>query len=69
MLVQLFKQPQKAKNFILIHYFQHTLIIDTLILATLDEPIVTNIKALLREYKDIFTWNYIDLKGIPPHIA
>jgi hypothetical protein len=37
--------------------------------ATLDEQVVTNTKTLLREYKDIFAWNYIDLKGIPPSIA
>jgi hypothetical protein len=24
---------------------------------------------LLREYKDVFTWTYKDLKGIPPKLA
>jgi hypothetical protein len=32
-------------------------------------PITSNIETLFREYKDIFAWNYIDLKGIPPGIA
>jgi hypothetical protein len=33
--------------------------------VTLVEPIATNNEALLWEYKEIFAWNYIDLKGIP----
>ncbi len=37
--------------------------------AMLDESITKNIKAMLQEYKDIFAWNYIDLKGIPSRIA
>ncbi len=35
----------------------------------MDEPIASNIETLLWEYKDIFAWNYIDLKGIPPWIV
>jgi hypothetical protein len=37
--------------------------------ATLDESVIKNIKAMLREYKDIFAWNYTDLKGIPSCIV
>jgi hypothetical protein len=37
--------------------------------ATLVEPVATNTKTLFREYNDIFAWNYIDLKGIPPQIV
>jgi hypothetical protein len=37
--------------------------------ATLDESVAKNIKVMLREYKDIFACNYIDLKGIPSCIA
>jgi hypothetical protein len=37
--------------------------------ATLDEPIAKNIETLLQEYKDIFTWNYINFKGIPSWIT
>jgi hypothetical protein len=37
--------------------------------ATLDELVTRNIEALLREYKDIFAWNYINFKGIPLHIT
>jgi hypothetical protein len=31
----------------------------------LDELVATSIKAIFCEYKDIFAWNYTDLKGIP----
>jgi hypothetical protein len=31
--------------------------------------VTTNIKALFKEYKDNFAWNYLDLKGIPPWIV
>ncbi len=34
--------------------------------ATLAKLIATYIKALLQEYKEIFVWNYTDLKGIIP---
>jgi hypothetical protein len=34
--------------------------------ATLVELVATNTKALLWEYKDIFAWNYSNLKRIPP---
>ncbi len=34
--------------------------------ATLAKPIAINTKTLLKECKDIFAWNYIDLKGISP---
>jgi hypothetical protein len=37
--------------------------------ATLVELVATDTKTLFREYKDIFAWNYIDLKGIPPQIV
>jgi hypothetical protein len=37
--------------------------------VTLDEPITTNTKTFFQEYKNIFTWNDIDLKGIPPWIT
>jgi hypothetical protein len=37
--------------------------------ATLAKLVATNIKALRREYKEIFAWNYTDLKRIPPRIA
>jgi hypothetical protein len=30
--------------------------------------VATNTEALLQEYKDIFAWNYINLKRIPPQI-
>jgi hypothetical protein len=34
------------------------------------EPIVNyQLIKLLKEFKDIFTWTYKDLKGIPPEIA
>jgi hypothetical protein len=36
--------------------------------ATLDKHVVTNTKTLFQKYKDIFGWNYTDLKGIPPII-
>jgi hypothetical protein len=35
----------------------------------LDELVATSIKIIFHEYKDIFAWNYTDLKGIPPDIA
>jgi hypothetical protein len=35
----------------------------------LDEPIATNTKELPLQYKDIFTWNGTNLKGIPPQIV
>ncbi len=31
--------------------------------------LATNTKTLFRKYKDIFAWNYIDLKTIPPQIV
>jgi hypothetical protein len=34
--------------------------------TTLDEQDTINIEAIFLKYKDIFAWNYIDLKGIPP---
>jgi hypothetical protein len=34
--------------------------------VTLDELIATNTKAFFGEYKNSFTWNDIDSKGIPP---
>jgi hypothetical protein len=37
--------------------------------ATLDELVATSTKALLWKYKDIFAWNYINLKVISPHIV
>ncbi len=37
--------------------------------ATLDELVTRNTKALLQEYKDIFAWNYINFKRIPPCIV
>jgi hypothetical protein len=37
--------------------------------ATLDESIATSVKAIFCEYKDIFAWNYINLKEIPPGFA
>jgi hypothetical protein len=36
--------------------------------ATLDEPTTTNIKSLLQEYYKKITWNYINLRVIPPII-
>ncbi len=33
------------------------------------ELVATNTKALLWEYKDIFAWNYSNLKRIPPWIV
>jgi hypothetical protein len=36
--------------------------------VTLDETTTTSTYALFLRYKDIFAWNYIDFKGIPPHI-
>jgi hypothetical protein len=34
------------------------------------EPIVTQqLIVLLKEFKDVFTWTYKDLKGTPPEIA
>lgn len=35
----------------------------------LDLSIVATMESLLKEYKDVFTWSYKDLKGIPPHIS
>jgi hypothetical protein len=32
-------------------------------------PIAFDIETFLMEYKDIFTWNYTDLKEIPPQIV
>jgi hypothetical protein len=37
--------------------------------ATLDELVTTSTKTLLQKYKDIFAWNYINFKGIAPHIV
>jgi hypothetical protein len=37
--------------------------------VTLVKPFATYTEALLQEYKEIFTWNYTDLKGIPPQIT
>jgi len=37
--------------------------------VTLDEQVVTGTKSLFKEYKDIFAWMYVNLKGIPPHIT
>jgi hypothetical protein len=34
--------------------------------ATLAGPIAIDTKALLKGYKNIFAWNYTDLKKIPP---
>ncbi len=36
--------------------------------AILVRPIVIDTETLFKEYKDIFAWNYIDLKGVPPQI-
>ncbi len=33
--------------------------------ATLDKLVATSIETLLQECKDIFAWNYTNLKGIP----
>ncbi len=35
----------------------------------LDSSIANAAEQLLKEYKDIFTWMYKDLRGIPPHLA
>jgi hypothetical protein len=37
--------------------------------VTLAELVATNTESLIRKYKDIFAWNYIDLKRIPPRIV
>jgi hypothetical protein len=37
--------------------------------VTMDKSIVTITKTLLQEYNNIFAWNDIDLKGIPPCIV
>jgi hypothetical protein len=37
--------------------------------VALVEPIAIDKESLFREYKDIFAWNYTDLKGIPPQIV
>jgi len=34
--------------------------------TTLAKPIAIDTETLFKEYKDIFAWNYTDLKGIPP---
>jgi hypothetical protein len=36
--------------------------------ATLARPIAIDTETLVREYKDIFAWNYINLKVIPSRI-
>jgi hypothetical protein len=35
----------------------------------LDLVIIVQTKQLLKEYKDVFAWNYKDFKSIPAHIA
>jgi hypothetical protein len=35
----------------------------------LDSSIIDIGEELFKEYKDIFTWTYKDLKGIPPHLV
>jgi hypothetical protein len=35
----------------------------------LEGTTTTTIKDLLQEFIDVFTWNYKELKGIPPHIV
>ncbi len=37
--------------------------------VTLARLVTIDIKALLKDYKDNFAWNYLDLKGIPPWIV
>ncbi len=37
--------------------------------VNLNLSIVVEVEFLLKEYKDVFTWSYKDLKGIPPHIS
>ena len=37
--------------------------------STLPIPIATQANALFSEYKDVFAWNYKDLRGIPERIA
>jgi len=37
--------------------------------VNLDEVIVGELEALLREYKDMFAWSYKDLTEIPLHIV
>jgi hypothetical protein len=37
--------------------------------AQLAEENMNSLKELLIEYKDVFTWMYKDLKGIPPKLA
>jgi hypothetical protein len=37
--------------------------------VALAEPIAIDRESLFREYKDIFAWNYTNLKGIPPWIV
>ncbi len=39
------------------------------LIVTLDEPVATSIKSLLQEYKDIFAWNYTNIKGTLPCIV
>jgi hypothetical protein len=33
------------------------------------KPVATNIETLLQKYKNVFAWNYINLKRIPPRIV
>jgi hypothetical protein len=35
----------------------------------LDDVVISEAKALLREYKDVFAWFYKNLTWIPPHIV
>jgi hypothetical protein len=37
--------------------------------AMLARPIIINTETFLKEYKDIFAWNYTNLKGVPPQIT
>jgi hypothetical protein len=37
--------------------------------AHLEISKVLEVEQLLKEFKDIFSWTYKDLKGIPPELA
>jgi hypothetical protein len=37
--------------------------------AQLETSKVLEMEQLLKEFKDVFAWTYIDLKGIPPKLT
>ncbi len=37
--------------------------------AQLEISKMLEVEQLLKEFKDVFAWTYIDLKGIPPELA